>query len=538
MTIAEAPTGSGSAIFSLIAPFSESTDARLRGNAVQALAALVGGEDKGLRQQAVEEIVRVMSAEPGGSGALDWQRRFSARCLEALARLQPADRQLVGQQILATSFSVRERERRVAIARLNLAAMEHDRRFWTAGWMGWLRLLRLAIRPGFWLTVWAALWRTAVVWVILMLAMAAVFKFVLAPSVGPAGTFSDDLLQHFLWIGGLTAAIFTVSALLSISGSIRPPLGICIADTFVSAIMLAILTILGVWVDLDPEFLGPTVSANVSVRDKLSLCILGFVLGAAIRALRWVAVAVETEPNGTAVGFRPLAALGVTTLACIIASWLGMDISAAATGWIILTPATIIAAWLDVWLENSEPHPLAQIRAHADSRWTWATPMVAALAILLSGYLVGSNLKNGSSKYAALQSLGAGEVQLPGSSGSPSTSTAEFGHQIRLRGDVEGSYQFIVKTDASEQITLILVQDGPGPDRHVVDRSSSNPPTITGQLEKGAKYFLCVMPEDESSCSLTGVANVRNFDMLVLNGDIRPKIDVRAAHTINISRSP
>jgi hypothetical protein len=93
MMIAETSEGDGSAIFELIAPFSESADARLRGNAVLALAALVVGKDKDLGQRAMTEIVRVMSAEPGGAGALDWQRRFVARSLDAFARLQPAERQ-------------------------------------------------------------------------------------------------------------------------------------------------------------------------------------------------------------------------------------------------------------------------------------------------------------------------------------------------------------------------------------------------------------------------------------------------------------
>ena len=205
MTIAEAPEASASAIFDLIAPFSESADARLRGNAVQALAALVGSRDESLYRQAMDEMARVMSAEPGGSGALDWQRRFVGRCLDALDRLQPAERQLVGQQIFATSLSARERERRAAIARLSLAAMEHDRRFWTVSWISWVRLVRLAARPGFWITVWAALWRTAVVSLILMIALFAAFRFAFAPWLMFETTFFDDFFWHYvLGIGALT----------------------------------------------------------------------------------------------------------------------------------------------------------------------------------------------------------------------------------------------------------------------------------------------------------------------------------------------
>jgi hypothetical protein len=225
-----------------------------------------------------------------------------------------------------------------------------------------------------------------------------------------------------------------------------------------------------------------------------------------------------------------------------------MDMNAAATAWTILTPATMSAAWLDVWLENSEPHPLSQARARADSRW--AIPVLAGLAILLSGYLVGSNLKNASEKDAELQGTPLWDgsqsaqpiekVQLPGMSGSngPSTVTANFGHRIRLDGDVEGGYQFVVTTVTSERITLFLIQGVS--DRHVVASSSGDehhPAAITAKLEKEGKYFVCVMPEDQPSCSLSSVANLRDFNMLVINGDIWRKIDIHAPHMISISPS-
>jgi hypothetical protein len=532
MTIAEAQEGSASAVFELIASFSESADARLRGNAVQALAALIGAHDESLHRQAMNEMVRVMSAEPGGSGALDWQRRFVARCLDALGRLQPAERQLVGQQILATSFSARERERRAAIARLSLAAMEHDRRFWTAGWIRWMRLVRLAARPGFWITLWSVLWRTAVVWGIF--ASAAEF----APGLIRDETFSDDLYQHAFGIALLTAALIAISALLSVSGSIRPPLGISIADTTVSATTFVLLIIITAWTGLTPD---------LSVRDVLPLCVLGFVLGAALRALRWVAIAVATEPNGTAVGLRPLATFGVTTLFCIVAGRLGMDMRAAGMGWMVLAPATMIAAWLDVWLENGEPHPLSQGRARTDSRW--AIPVLAGAAILLSGWLVHVNLKQALAMDNALQLaplLDGGiqstqvieKVRLPASSDSngPITVTVGFGRRIPVDADIEGSYQIVAETNPNERITLFLIEDAL--DKHGVTRSSGDklhPPTITGRMEKDSKYFICVMPEVQPNCSLYTVASFRDFDMLVINGNIGRAIDIHATHTISIS---
>src|SRR5690348_5888275 len=135
-------------------------------------------------------------------------------------------------------------EQRAAIARLSLAAMAHGRRFWTAGWAGWiwwLRLARLAARSGLWITVWAVLWRTTVVWGIL--ALVAAF----APWFIHDETFSDDLFPHAVGIGVLTAIILTISSLLSVSGSIRPPLGISIADTLVSAATFALLIIIPAW---------------------------------------------------------------------------------------------------------------------------------------------------------------------------------------------------------------------------------------------------------------------------------------------------
>lgn len=484
MTIVEASEGSGSAVFDLIAPFSELADARLRGNAVQALAALAGGQDKSLHRQAIDEIVRVISAAPGGSGALDWQRKFGARCLDALARLQPGERQLVGQQILETSFSAREPERRAAIARLSLAAMGHDRRFWSAGWIRWLRLVRFAARSGLWPTFWAVLWRTAVVLVIFGLAAASS----VAVWLNFGKTFSDDLSEQAGAIGAVTGVTLTVSALLSMSGSIRPPLRICIADIGVSAIMLTLITIWGVGVEWD--------RGNFSISDwnQLSLCVLGFALGGAIRALRWVAIAVETEPSGTSIGFRPLAALGVTTLVCIAANRLGMDMDVAAIGWMVLAPATMTAAWLDVWLENSEPHPPSRGRARADGRWV--VPVLAGLAILLSAWLVGLNLKKALDWSAAR--IGE-KVELPGRSDSSEANTeiTGFGHRIPLAEvDADDSYQFVVKTKPNERVAFFLIQDSPDQKVQHVTKSVGDqlhPPTITLRLQKNNTYFVCLM---------------------------------------------
>ncbi len=533
MTIAEAPAGGASAIFELIAPFSESTDARLRGNAVQALAALVGGPDKSLRQQAMDEIVRVVTAEPSGSGARDWQRRFAARCLDALARLQPAERHSVGQQILAASSSSREPERRAAIARLSLAAMEHDRRLWTAGWLRWLRLVRLTARSGFWITLWAVLWRTAVVCAIFTLAEAFV------PWVDNRSDEFPEGIGRYIVIALLTAVTLTISTLLSISGKIRPPLGISIADIAISAATFVLLIIIvTAWQELTPEL-----TSELSVRDVLVLCVLGFVLGALVRAARWVALAATIEPNGTAIGFRPLAAFAVTTLACIAAGLLGMQMRAAAEGWMVLAPATMIAAWLDVWLEDREPHLLSEGRARTDSRW--AIPVLAGSAIILSGWLIYQNLKDASNEDALLQSAPLQDgsqsaqviekVRLPSTSDSNGSTTvaAGFGRRIPVDADVEGSYEIVAKTNPNERIMLFLVQLTP--DRRVVARSSDNPPTITGKLEKNHKYFICVMPEDQRYCSPSMVPTLRDFDMLVINGNIWRDIDTHAAHIISIS---
>jgi hypothetical protein len=529
MTIAEAPAGGASAIFGLIAPFGESTDARLRGNAVQALAAVVGGPDKSLRQQAMDEIVRVVTAEPSGSGARDWQRRFSARCLDALARWQPAERQSVGQQIMAASSSSREPERRAAIARLSLAAMAHDRRLWTAGWIRWLRLARLAARSGFWITLWAVLWRTAVVCAIFTLAEAFL------PWVNNRSDEFGGGVGRYILIALVTAATLTISALLSIFGKIRPPLGISIADTAISAATFVLLIIIVTAL----QWLTPELTPELfSAWDVLALCVLGFVLGALVRAVRWVALEVAIEPNGAAVAVRPLAAFAVTTVFCIVAGKLGMPMRIAAEGWMVLAPATMIAAWLDVWLEDREQHPLSEGRNRTDTRW--AIPVLAGSAIILSWLLINRNLHHAKKQDEAFQSAplhdGRQSTQVIEKMPLPGTVAAGFGHRIPV-ADVEGSYEIVAKTNPNERITLFLIEGTP-PDQQVLEKSSSNPPTITKKLEKNRKYFICVMPEDQRNCSLLMVQTLRDFDMLVINGDIWRDIDTQTEHTISISAAP
>jgi hypothetical protein len=380
--------------------------------------------------------------------------------------------------------------------------------------------------------VWAALWRTAIVWGILALAAAS------APWFMHDETFSTDLYSQASGIAVLTAIILVISTQLSISGSIRPPLGIIIPDITVSAATFALLIILPAWTDDAPDLSG---------RDVLHLSILGFVLGAGLRALRWVAVAAAIEPNAAAVVFRPLAAVGITTLVCIVAGRVGMNMRTIATGWMVLAPATVIAAWLDIWLENTEPHPLSQGPAPTDIRW--AIPVLAVSAILLSGWLAHMNIQQALAMDNKLQlaALHDGaqpahvieEVQLLGNSGptEPITVTAGFGHRIPVKVDNEGKYQIVAKANPSERIKLFFGSS----DRLVIDNSSGDqlrPPTIIKKMKKDGNYFVCVMPEGQQSCSLSAVANLRDLDLLVINGNIWRDVDTQTVHAISISRAP
>ena len=189
-----------------------------------------------------------------------------------------------------------------------------------------------------------------------------------------------------------------------------------------------------------------------------------------------------------------------------------MDARATAIGWMVLAPATMIAAWLDIWLENGEPHPLSQGRARTDTRW--AIPVLAGSAVFLSGWLVHGNLK---------QTLVIDpEVRVPGTSGA-TTVNSSFGHRIPVDVEVDGSYQIVAKTNQNEKITLFLIQD-------TGVKSADDPPSLTEKLKKDSKYFICVMPEATQTCSLP-LATIRDFDMLVINGNI----DIHATHTISIS---
>jgi hypothetical protein len=334
---------------------------------------------------------------------------------------------------------------------------------------------------------------------------------------------------RYIVIALVTAVTLAISALLSISGRIRPPLGISIVDTTVSATTLILLIIVvTAWQNLTPEF-----PMELSVRDVLALCVLGFVLGAGVRAARWVALAVAIEPNGTAVGLRPLAAFAVTTVVFIVAGQLGLHMRPAAEGWMVLAPATMVAAWLDVWLENSKPHPLSPGRP-TESRW--AIPVVAGSAILFAGVLVYENLRHALAEDASLQQVKE-KVRLPNG---PSTVTAGFGHRIPVDADVEGGYQIIAEANPDERITLFLIQDTDQHILQILDKQSGDKPTIKYKLEKNKKYFVCVMPEVQRNCSLSIVAALRDFDMLVINGNIWREIDPDAAHKISLSpaRSP
>src|SRR5690242_17505877 len=85
----DTPRGHGqtpSVLTSVILPFVESSDVRLRSNAMHALAALVTKSDQNLAKQAEKQLLRALMLDFGSVGA-ERQRQFWQSAFDALGRI-------------------------------------------------------------------------------------------------------------------------------------------------------------------------------------------------------------------------------------------------------------------------------------------------------------------------------------------------------------------------------------------------------------------------------------------------------------------
>lgn len=426
MTAAAGPRQTTLAL-ELIRPFTESPDARLRGNAIVALSALVESKNPDLSKDAREELVRVLCAEPGGSG-LDWQRRFMVISVDAIRQLGRAVSESVGRKVFESLDASREPMQKAAIARLILAACDGGRLPWSVGWRQFRRCTSLAGRPSFWLGVWAALWRLGIVWLAIYVGAG-----LLDEVTGRTQFYEGDLLQYSILLAICTAIALGIVIRLSVPGNVRPPRRVYVLDTIVCALVGGFFVPLGTLVMLPDRH---SLLVDQDILRLSDIFILGTLVIAGIRALRWANdfVALEPEEYGNVV--RPAAAVGLATLACVAAAHIGMDPETAAATFPVLLAAATVLASTDVWLEETGPRSLRP--AEAIPAWRWLLPVCAGAMIVGAGIFLYLNLRSEPNAVSLPEPVVSVEANGP-----TTWVTAHLGKYFELKVTGEGDFDIV-----------------------------------------------------------------------------------------------
>lgn len=469
-------------VFELIAAFGESTDPRLRGNAVYALAALLKREDGAFGHRARSELLRILFGPPEGGET--GQRVFVERALDALKALDVADRRSLRDALREQQHGNRDPAQSKWIARLQLTGSEPAVDcFEPGGWWRYLRLTWAAGRPSFWANMWAATWRTTVVW---------------SPLLAGLMFFEVPSEAAILW--PWTALCMGLLASISLAGRIAPPNRVRWADTAVCAALFGLLAI-GAEAVL-PEMLGhPSAGTLVPLAVATS---------ALVRWLRWLSVSTSIEPSGLPPLLRPASAFLSVSLACALWAQLGGEGRHAMAAWLLLAPAGSVAAWLDIYLDR---HGTGAQLPRLRTRREWLLPSIASAAAGLVLLVAANQVRVAGGEHGA--------VSLPGglsASGAVVISTRlnaltpidvqEDGFYAITGGGRARANSLSIERDGMDHVLVVFDHRQESLD----SADSPEPPTLKRALTKG-RYFVCIADRSERRCSTDtpGTASPRGW---------------------------
>ena len=498
-------------VYDLIAAFAEAADARLRGNAAHALSVLASGADVAVSERARDDLLQVLSAEPGGIG-MDWQRRFVPRALDAVRQLPESHRQWICDGLLkVTNSSTTELTQRQATARLTLAGAAPSLALWNLNWLQYFRLTRLAGKPGFWSGVWAVGWRSALGWFLALALLPALFA-----------QFKDDIsdLTSSAWEPLLLGASgLSVLVYLSLPGRLRPPRYVWVADVAVSAALFGILAVVGTSIFAPRESLFPLIVA----------AILGAAIGAATRTLRWSGAWSRIEPEDTARFLRPLTALVIATTTCMIVAAPRMGVQMLSAVWIVLAPAALVTTLLDLWLEDNGPQPLTPGAPRRDRRW--AVPLAAALGSVVAIAIWFYNVKGHDASGAEPQ---VAEVRLPGALARAEQMEipTRLNRRVPLIVEEDGWYRIVAVRSHRAEDTVLYVHDKSG--ALEVRQDDPEPPTTTVFLKHG-EYTACVaLSNNNDGCSPPSTVTPAERVRVSPAGSVRAQLEEAKARVLPV----
>jgi hypothetical protein len=459
----------------VVRPFAESSDARLRGNAVVALTALVDESRTDLTDEATAELVRILCAEPGGVG-LDWQRRFAGISINAIGDLDAKRSGLIGSRMLEQVRDSREPAQQMAVARLILTACDHGRRLWPISWRQFRRCANLAGRPGFWQCVWAAFWRLSIAWIVIAVGSEMIDEAVLQAEF-------EDLTDKAASAATLTAFGLAFVMRLSIPGNLRPPRHVYVRDIVFNAVLFGLFAPFGALAVLPSDHLVWSDDSQLLL-SLLGLFVLAAVIAAAVRCMRWVSALTVLEPDGTSHFVRPATALGIATAACVAAAYVGMAADIAAAAFLGIVPAAVTLSLLDIWLEEKGPRTLLPAPARKERRWV--LPVLAAVSIIGTYGFAGINLF-GPSAEGSLVAVTAVTIS---PDGEPVPARARLGETIKVHVIKDGDF------------TIALSDTGAAASVRITDsrRVSVEPHAETWHLAAG-NYSACATIAGANWCA-------------------------------------
>jgi hypothetical protein len=345
----------------LIGPFVDSNDPYLRGNAVQALAVLAGTPDSGLASRAEELLAQALAAGPASVDP-QWQRRFRARALDALRELDPAQREGVLKSVMRSHRRSTDRLQQTAVGMLLLEAIG-SKLLSSTNWYGLNRLMASVGALNFWSVAWAVAWRAGLVFVAVI---------TLIPKLPGDVLLDADQEVAQLSAFGVWALYPTLVMLTLVSYVGRPklPVRYHVMEMAASGFALALICTVGTFILLHSVFDLSDVGEAFNLLGRapsgqlLRLGILGFVVGAGVRLIKWMPMGESLAASR----LRQIWAILVATVASMIAAWLGLAATNSGAAWIAMVLAAALVATLDIWLERKGPDLTASSGAPI---WPW-----------------------------------------------------------------------------------------------------------------------------------------------------------------------
>jgi hypothetical protein len=487
----------------LIGAFVESNDANLRGNALQALAVLASANESGLAGRAEELLVRALAAGPASVDP-EWQRRLRVRALDALRELGPEQREKLLKKLMLANRRASDKAQQAAVSTLLLEALSCDL-FRPKNWFQLKRLMTWMGAPKFWIVVWAATWRYAVVLLALAL-VAAVMPQEFGMDVGMTATRFSDLYIVVI------AVPLIILVLISFIGRPKLPLLYRLAETLLSGILFAVICIGGAAVMLVPLSRSGIPMIRQAAHELteftpltlLGLAVLGFAVGASIRSIRWFSKAKFLAGNH----LRPLWALLIATAACMAAARIGMGASISAAAWIAIAPVAVVVAALDDWLEQRGPDLSTSKEMPS---WPWITLLVAAvLFVLLGGYL------NAARAWPEKISYDRNKVKLPDDSGRNVIEVEDAGPVfLSLTVDQEDRYVIHASPSPPTDIALMIISNDERYNKRIDNDGPEETEEHVDRLRKG-NYIVCAASASPNVDCQSRMYKVDSADLLDL----------------------